>query len=321
MARDLKSLHRVESYADIILEIDGYIGDGRARALSVAPVRAFLEECINRGVDEEVTYDDHARHPSLIYSTQIAIACMKKRAVAAPEAYMLELKLIRVQELAPLLRMIGALFCIHAAGAVLRVGHEGSRTLFDGKYSLEIMMAPVNSLAKFLYERRHTPEYDAAWEAIHEFTFSVVMRVDASSCELTIEAISTVGAAPDQSEFWFNPRGDDPRTCKAYLGLLYTAFWKPAYPTVAERWSLSDLFLTAEALAGPVMAVQVQFEEIMALRRRGFMVTKPPTLPVDQLYALRPLQENWRFLRAICFNANAGTGMQSIRLFAGQHAS
>lgn len=38
-------------------------------------------------------------------------------------------------------------------------------------------MRAVNRLADFLYSRRRSPEFDAAWEAVHEFTFSVVNAV------------------------------------------------------------------------------------------------------------------------------------------------
>lgn len=78
------------------------------------------------------------------------------------------------QELERLLRQIGALFCIHAAGAVIQVGRQRSGTLFDSEDNLQMVLGPVNRLAKFLCERRGSSEYEAAWEGIHEFAFSIV---------------------------------------------------------------------------------------------------------------------------------------------------
>lgn len=117
---------------------------------------------------------------------------------------------------------------------------------------------------------------------------------------------SVIHAVPHQSEFWFSPRGYDAWSCPAYLGILYTAFWRPELPAIAARWSLGGMLLTAEALAGPELAVGLQFEEIIALKGRGFKRNSPMLEPT-QLFAMRPLQENWSFLRKICFNEKCTT--------------
>lgn len=76
--------------------------------------------------------------------------------------------------MAALLKYTGALFCLHAAGALVQVGHERAPTLFDDEEGRRRLLGPVNRLAKFLKGRRGEPEYEEAWEEIHEFAFSVV---------------------------------------------------------------------------------------------------------------------------------------------------
>lgn len=182
MSAHLDSLHRIELYADIVREIDEYVGDGRARSVSVGPVRRFLQACIARGVDNPPAYEDYDKHPALFHSTQIVIMAMQKRAFTATTVskpvsrarLTQRLRLLFEQELEGLLRNIGALFCIHAAGAIVQVGRLRSSTLFDSEDNLRMVLGPVNRLAKFLCARRGSPEYEGAWEGIHEFTFSIV---------------------------------------------------------------------------------------------------------------------------------------------------
>lgn len=83
MSADLKSLHRIELYADILLEIDACVNNGRAKSVSMGPVRGFLQACIARGVDNTPTYEDYDNHPALFLSTQVAIICMQKGALKA----------------------------------------------------------------------------------------------------------------------------------------------------------------------------------------------------------------------------------------------
>lgn len=76
MDTDLKSLHRVELYPDMLARIDDYIGDGRVDTNGVAPLRTFLHDCVFNGPDYVPDYAAYAAVPTLKNSTQTIIECM-----------------------------------------------------------------------------------------------------------------------------------------------------------------------------------------------------------------------------------------------------
>ncbi|VDC05903.1 unnamed protein product [Peniophora sp. CBMAI 1063] len=294
---DVRSLHRYDLFPDLLEYLTEYVGDGRARAVALEPLRRFLRLCMERAADGRVpTYEDYAEEPTVMYSISIALGFLEKNIAMG-----------LTEKATKLLKYTGALFSLQAAAALIRVGREKFKTLFDDELGLRMLMTPVNRLARFLSDRRSSEEYQRAWESVHDFTFSVLFSL---RCVYSIG-----GVVPDQTNFWLPLTSNTAWNCSAYLQLLYTAFWRPALPEISERWVLGGLFLTAEAMAGAEVAVVLQFQEIIALRRRGFKVSNPTELGATQLYAMRPLQHDWSALRYICSNVQCAkfTGTYTVR--------
>ncbi|VDB99069.1 unnamed protein product [Peniophora sp. CBMAI 1063] len=272
----------IYQYPAVLRKLESAAGPRLSRTVAVAPLRAFLENCIRRGSEGSLRLEDFSAHPRLMPSLHLVIC-------------MMEAQMRQANDWSEWLTAIGVLFRINAAGALQQSIHGRPRDVDEGVQDISSLTVPTTRLADFLYDSRHSPRFHAAWEEVHQFTFSVINT-------LQIIQSTMYGSAISADAFWLRVRNSEGWAGNAYLGLAYTAFWRTELPRVAASRSLRSVLSTAEALAFPDVAVFFQAEEIQAMRRRGFNGASPPPFGDVQLHALRPLHFDWPEIKRACSN-------------------
>lgn len=319
-------LHPVAQYPALLQELSHLVGLPRVNPQRVAPVRAFLAECVARGPNALPDSALYCRHPGVLSSASICIVYLLARVQSSPEAsdppgLSRLIVLIPTQAWPTILTAVLHLFWLHSGRALVNM--SSLRKPERAKVIVEMRAAlyPVQKVLHHLYDQRHTDHFKAAWEEAAELVlgalFSMVLvhsydepllaryQANITMHRRNVQEIDQP-RKPDLVRFFEALSTPDGR--EGFLGILYTTFWKYPRPHAAETFEVFPYVVPAEALAGSAV-MRVQFdalEDLVNSEAIGPLTNDEPflqRLPRSHIFSFRPLHTFWRHVVHRCWRA------------------